>query len=104
MGTGDVPVAGTFAAANAMMPGISGVQLAELLTKRLPDLRVLFVSGQATRRSPARRCSRPAPPFCKSPTAATPSSPKWAKSSPPSSASRRAERLAGPFDDLEIVG
>ncbi len=103
---------------DVMMPGISGVQLAELLTKRLPGLRVLFVSGHSNESISGETLLATSSSYLQKPYRGHALIAKVGEVLATSSAERRAERtmetslfrrasidhLAGPFDDLEIVG
>jgi CheY-like chemotaxis protein len=103
---------------DVMMPGISGVQLAELLTKRLPDLRVLFVSGHSNEAISGETLLATRSSYLQKPYRGNALIAKVGEVLASSSESRRAERtmetslfgrasiehMASPFDDLEIVG
>jgi signal transduction histidine kinase/FixJ family two-component response regulator len=103
---------------DVVMPGISGVQLAQLLSKMLPDLRILFVSGHSNESISGETLLATSSSYLQKPYRGHALIAKVGEVLATSSADRRAERtmetslfrrasvehVAGPFDDLQIVG
>jgi CheY-like chemotaxis protein len=103
---------------DVMMPGISGVQLAELLTKRLPELRVLFVSGHSNEAISGETLLATSSSYLQKPYRGQALLTKIGEVLTTSPTALRAERtmesslfgrasmehVAGPFDDVAVVG